>query len=54
MVELNKKEMLRIEGGGLSSSVLNALTKGIGLLFEIGQSVGSAIRRLQSGQSCSL
>lgn len=51
---LSKKEMLAIEGGDFNSTFINAITKAFSVFFEIGQSVGSAIRRGMEHQKCPL
>ena len=46
MKELNSKEMLEIDGGiDLNSALIGALVKTAEICFELGQSVGSSIRR---------
>lgn len=52
---LNKNELIKINGGGsISGTVINALVRGINSLLELGRSLGSAIRRAQSGNICPL
>lgn len=51
--ELNKEEMMHIDGGSISSSFINAIAKIVNALYEIGEATGSAIRRLTSGSYCS-
>ena len=53
-MRLSKNDLLNIKGGTLSSTMINALAKGASLLFEIGQAVGSAIRRLITKTTCTL
>ena len=54
MKELNKKELLNVEGGSISGTVINSITRGINTLLDMGRSLGSAIRRIGSGNVCPL
>lgn len=55
MKELNKDILLEIEGGiNISGSLVSAFTKAINSILEVGRSLGTAIRRINSGQTCSL
>lgn len=49
---LSKKEMLQIEGGGLTATLINALSKGFGVFFDIGKNIGSSIRRIKDDAIC--
>ena len=50
MKELNNKEMLEIDGGiDLNSALIGALVKTAEFCFELGQTVGSSIRRTIDG-----
>ena len=51
MTELKKEEMLQIKGG-FSSALLNAMMRTVSVMFNVGQAVGSAIRRAVSGRYC--
>lgn len=51
---LQDRELIDINGGGISASLLNAFARGIKTVFEVGQAIGSAIRRIQSRKYCSL
>lgn len=53
-MKLNKNELLKVTGGALTATMMNALAKGAGLLFEIGQAIGSAIRRAITKTTCTL
>ena len=53
MIELNNKELMNIEGGaGFSATLLNAASRAISTLMELGRNLGSAIRRTISGSIC--
>lgn len=42
---LKNSELIKVQGGALTSSVLNALTKAMTTILKIGQTIGSVIRR---------
>ncbi len=52
MIELKKEEMYLVEGGAITSSFINAITKTATFIYNLGQSVGSSIRRLWGGKYC--
>ena len=53
MKELNNKELLQIDGGaGITAAFLNAASRGISTVLELGRSLGSAIRRISSNNLC--
>ncbi len=54
MDRINNKELLMIEGGALSGTVLTALVKGLSVLIEVGVKLGSSIRRIVSKKMCSI
>ena len=49
---LTNKELATINGGGLSATLLNALSRAVSTVFSIGVSIGSSLRRLISGKAC--
>ena len=50
---LNKQELLAVTGGGtITSSMLNAIARGISTITDLGRALGSAIRRMVSGKIC--
>lgn len=51
-MELNNKQMKTIEGGAITSAMLNAISKAINTLYELGKQTGSAIRRLVKNSYC--
>ncbi len=54
MTELKKEEMLYISGGAsISASFLNALSRAVTTLVDLGRSLGTSIRRTISGKVCS-
>ena len=55
MKELSKDEMLKIEGGAsFSASMLNAIYKTIGIIYSIGESLGSYIRWVVAKKMCDI
>ena len=50
--ELKEVEMTNISGGGIASPLINAFSKMISTLYELGEKTGSSIRRLVSGKYC--
>ena len=55
MQELSEQEMLKIIGGAsISATLISSLARGAELSFEVGQCLGSAIRRLLSGKMCAI
>lgn len=55
MEELNKELLIKVEGGlNITGSLIGSFTKGINAILEVGRSLGSAIRRINSGKLCSL
>lgn len=51
-MELKQIDMQKVTGGALTSAWLNAISKGIATLYELGRNTGSALRRLISGSYC--
>lgn len=49
---LRKEEMLDIKGGGITSTIINAATRLISQVLDLGKTVGSAIRRISTGKLC--
>lgn len=55
MKELKKDEMLKIEGGAsLSAAMLGSIYKTINAIFNIGEALGSYIRRKVEGKMCDI
>ena len=51
---LTKEELTMINGGGLTATLLNALSRTVTTLYGIGVAIGSSLRRLISGKMCRL
>ena len=52
IAELQKYEMTNISGGGLASPFINAVSKFIMTLYDLGEKTGSGIRRLTGKNYC--
>lgn len=54
IMELSKQELFCICGGGfsLSGTLLNSIVRGINAILELGRSLGSSIRRIQTNSVC--
>jgi len=53
-MELKESEMTTVSGGGIASPLINAISKMITTLYDLGEKTGSSIRRLVSGKYCSI
>lgn len=53
-MKLTKDELLKVSGGSITTTMINALARGVGVIFEIGQALGSAIRRAITKTTCTL
>jgi hypothetical protein len=54
MIKLNNNELLLIDGGAISGTLLSSVIRGINLITEIGRAIGTAIRRFAEKNLCSL
>lgn len=52
MIQLEKKELLNINGGSISGTMINAFSKALNSLLDLGRSLGTSIRRISSGNLC--
>ena len=53
-MKIKNEELMQIVGGAISDSMINTIIRGINSFLDLGRSVGTAIRRIQSGRICSL
>lgn len=53
MQELKKEELKKIEGGAISASFITSIVRAVSGLLDLGRSLGTAIRRVQTGKICS-
>ena len=51
-MKLNSEKMKQINGGGITSAMINAISKAINTIYELGRQTGSAIRRLLKKSYC--
>ena len=51
---LSKEELYSIKGGSVSAALLNAISRIISTLYNLGQSVGSALRRARDKNYCKI
>lgn len=50
---INNKDLKEVVGGfNFSASLLNYAIKGANFILELGRSVGTTIRRIQTGRLC--
>ena len=55
MKELKKEEMKKIEGGAsITAAMLGAIYRLIETIYNLGDALGSSIRRVVEGKNCSL
>ena len=53
-MKLNKEQMKQIDGGSITSAMINAISKAVNTLYELGKATGSAVRRLIKKTYCPL
>ena len=51
-MKINDKELNVIIGGGIGATFINYLTEAFKTIYNIGQDLGGAIRRIASGKTC--
>ena len=51
-MKLNNIEMESINGGGFTSSMLNAISKAVTTIYNLGKNFGSSIRRIANNTYC--
>ena len=49
---LAKTDLAVISGGGLSATMLNAISRCVTTFYGIGLAIGSSLRRLIGGKAC--
>lgn len=49
---LEVKELKSINGGAFTAAYLTALVRGVNTILDVARSIGTAIRRIQSGNLC--
>ena len=51
-MQLSKQELFNIKGGAITATMINALSRAVAALWEIGRAVGSTLRRIFSKDFC--
>lgn len=51
---LKDEELFEVKGGGISATLLNSISRLVDTILNLGQLVGSAIRRSFSKKTCKL
>lgn len=51
-MKLNEQDLDKIIGGSVTASMLNAASRAVSTILELGRTIGSAIRRLYSRSYC--
>ena len=51
-MELKQEQLKNINGGAITSAMLNAITKAVNTLYELGKQTGSALRRVIENTYC--
>ncbi|MBQ2873286.1 MAG: hypothetical protein IJE89_04745 [Bacilli bacterium] len=51
-MKLNDEKMKQVSGGAITSAMINALSKAVNTLYELGKATGSALRRLIKKSYC--
>lgn len=57
MRELNKQELIEVKGGAskfITAAFITSLARAGNMLLDLGRSLGTSIRRLVSGNVCSI
>lgn len=52
MEKLNDQQLIKVQGGAFSSTILNSISKAVSTIFSLGQAVGSALRRIKTRNYC--
>ena len=52
MNKLNEIELHEINGGGISGTLINAVTSAGKMIYSLGRALGSTIRRIVGGNVC--
>jgi len=51
---LTNEELALVRGGGITATLLNSVSRLVDTIFNLGQTVGSTIRRLISNNVCKI
>ena len=53
-MELKQEQLKKINGGAITSAMLNAISKAVNTIYELGRQTGSALRRLVKNKYCAI
>ena len=53
-MELKKEQLKNISGGAVTSAMINAISKAVNTIYELGRQTGSALKRLIKNKHCSI
>lgn len=51
---LNNEELILVRGGGITATMLNSLSRLMDTIYNLGQSIGSTLRRLVGKNVCKI
>ena len=51
---MKEEELKQINGGGFSATLFNAIARGVRVIYDLGVSTGSAIRRAVHKKVCAI
>ena len=51
---LTSEELLVVRGGGIAATLINSVSRLISTILDLGQTVGSALRRATTKKYCSI
>ena len=49
---MTEEELIEITGGGISASLMNAISRGIETIYNLGRAFGTAINMIIKGKRC--
>lgn len=52
MNKIDLIELKKVRGGSISASYITAIVRGINTIIDLGRSLGTVIRRVQTGKLC--
>lgn len=53
-MQLEEKQLIKIVGGSISATTINAVAKIFVFILELGRTIGTVIRRSTTGQTCQM
>ena len=49
---MSEKELINVTGGGISAALMNAISRGIETVYNLGKAFGTAINMIIKGKRC--